>query len=102
MSEKECRSSGDNTERTEGSIRMMIAEEIRKFVQEDSANRLELDGEPIYAEPLIGFVSGQDPLFQQLKEVIGDFQSSPHEAMLKASKLRNFTPPSEEMTGVVS
>jgi epoxyqueuosine reductase len=102
MSEREDGPSRNGLERSEESIRMEIAEEIRRFVRDDPANRLELDGDPIYAEPLIGFVSGQDPLFQKLKEVIGDFHLTPHEAMRKAAPQRNFTPPSEEMTGVIS
>jgi epoxyqueuosine reductase len=102
MNVREGRPRGTGVGRTEESIRKEITEEIKRFVRDDPANRLELDGDPIYAEPLIGFASGQDPLFRQLKEVIGEFHLTPHEAMLKASQLRNFSPPSEEMTSVIS
>lgn len=83
-------------------LRNEIAEEIRRFVREDPTNVLELDGRPIYDEPLIGFASGSDPLFKELKTVIGDFHLTPHEAMQNVAAMRNLEPPSEEMTGVVS
>jgi epoxyqueuosine reductase len=86
----------------EETIRYEIAEEIKRFVRDDPANFLELDGQPIYDEPLIGFASGSDPLFKELKTVIGDFHLTPHEAMQKVAAMRNLEPPTEEMTGVVS
>jgi epoxyqueuosine reductase len=86
----------------EETLRNDITEEIKSFVHVDPGNRLELDGQPIYAEPLIGFASGSDPLFKELKGVIGDFHLTPHEAMQRAALSRNFEPSPEEITGVIS
>ena len=36
--------------------------------------------EPAFAEPLVGFSSGADPLYQQYKEVVGPFHWTPSEA----------------------
>ena len=80
-----------------------IAEEIKGFAREDSGNRLDqLDGSPIYEEPLVGFVAGTDPFFVQLKEVIGKFHLTPHEAVEAIAKDRDVPVPSEEGMGVIS
>ncbi len=80
-----------------------IIDEIKKFVREDPRNRLErLDGSPIFEEPLIGFVGGSDPIFQQLKEVIGEFHCNPYEIMEKIATERKIPIPPEETLGVIS
>ncbi len=80
-----------------------ITEEIKRFVKEDSGNRLErLDGNPIFDEPLVGFVAGNDPIFLQLKEVIGEFHLTPYEVMAKIGKEKSIPIPSEKELGVVS
>jgi ferredoxin len=80
-----------------------ITEEIKRFVRKDSGNRLDrLDGSAIYEEPLVGFVAGNDPIFVQLKEVIGGFHLTPHEAVTAVAKERDVAVPSEEETGVIS
>ncbi|PKN95712.1 MAG: epoxyqueuosine reductase, partial [Chloroflexi bacterium HGW-Chloroflexi-5] len=38
-------------------------------------------GEPIFEEPLVGFVRGNDPIFDQFKKVIGPHHFSPWEIM---------------------
>lgn len=49
-----------------------ITEEIKKFVSEDPGNRLkQLDGSPIFEEPLVGFVAGNDPYSANLKRLLG-------------------------------
>ncbi|MDP2662574.1 MAG: epoxyqueuosine reductase, partial [Dehalococcoidia bacterium] len=59
-----------------------LEEMIRAFVLESPLNRLrDLDGGPIYEEPLVGFADGDDPLFQEYKSIIGDFHLTPREAM---------------------
>jgi epoxyqueuosine reductase len=37
--------------------------------------------EPIWDEPLVGFVAGEDPLFQEYKKIIGDFHFTPREVI---------------------
>ncbi|MFC2073176.1 4Fe-4S double cluster binding domain-containing protein [Chloroflexota bacterium] len=39
------------------------------------------DGEPIWDEPLVGFADGDDPIFQEYKEIIGQFHLTPREVM---------------------
>jgi epoxyqueuosine reductase QueG len=80
-----------------------ITEEIKRFVSEDPGNRLEkLDGSHIFEEPLVGFVAGNDPIFRQLKGVIGEFHLTPYEAMEKIARERGVPIPSEEEIGVIS
>ena len=74
-----------------------------RFVREDSGNRLHrLDDSPIYEEPLVGSVAGNGPIFVELKEVIGEFHLTPHEAITAAAKERDVPALSEEETGVIS
>ncbi len=86
----------------EAAIRAEIINEARKFVRDDPANRLDLDGLPIYDEPLIGFVAGNDSVFRKLKTVIGDFHLTPYVAMQQAASLRGVETPPEESIGVIS
>jgi epoxyqueuosine reductase len=86
----------------EKTIRNEITKEIRKFVREDAANRLELDGLPIYGEPLVGFAAGNDPLFKELKTVIGNFHLTPFEVMQQAGALKSVKTPPEESIGVIA
>lgn len=48
------------------------------------ANTLHLEQEPAWADPLVGFASGDDPLFGEIREHIGDFYWTPREAFGKA------------------
>lgn len=86
----------------EKAIRTEITDKIRNFVREDPANRLTLDGLPIFDEPLVGFASGSDALFGELKTVIGPFHLTPFELMQQAAALRGLPTPPEGSVGVVS
>ena len=80
-----------------------ITEEIKRFVREDPNNRLNLlDGSYIFEEPLIGFVAGNDPIFNKLKEVIGEFHLTPKEAVTKIAENKGISVPSEKEIGVIS
>ena len=80
-----------------------ITGEIERFVGEDPGNRLErLDESPIFERPLVGFVAGSDPVFLQIKEVIGDFHLTPHEAVEKIAESQGITAPGQEQIGVIS
>ncbi len=58
-----------------------IEKAIRDFVRESPANRLPSFGnEPIFDEPLVGFADGNDPIFQEYKEIIDEFYLTPGEA----------------------
>src|SRR5271157_679653 len=80
-----------------------VTQEIERFVREDPGNRLDrLDNTPIYQTPLVGFVSGTDPLFARLKEVIGEFHLTPVEAMEKIAGIRGIEVPDSAQIGVIS
>ena len=52
---------------------------ITKFVLESPANRRKVDGGKYWDTPLVGFASGDDPLFRQYKKIIGKFHLTPQE-----------------------
>jgi len=60
-----------------------LAEEIRRLVATSEANRLGMLGEdtPMFDEPLVGFASADDPIFEEYKEVVGDFHWRPRDLM---------------------
>ena len=87
----------------EQQFREWISVEIGRFVRDDPGNRLErLDGSPIFQPPLVGFVSGSDPIFREIKEVIGEFYMTPLEAVEKIAEGRGVTAPPEDRIGIVS
>ena len=56
-----------------------IQREINDFISSPRNTLNEETGEPAWGEPLVGFSSGADPLYQFFKEDIGDFHLSPIE-----------------------
>ncbi len=81
----------------------LVTQEIERIVREDAANRFEkLDQSPIYQTPLVGFVSGIDPIFTRLKEVIGKFHLTPVEAITKYAERKGIEPPVADQVGVIS
>ena len=87
----------------EQQFREWISGEIERFVREDPGNRLErLDDSPIFQPPLVGFVSGSDPIFRKIKEVVGEFYMTPLEAVEKIAESRGVTAPPEDRIGIVS
>jgi len=80
-----------------------IGGEIKRFVEDDAGNRLDrLDGSPIFQEPLVGFVAGDDPIFSRLKQVIGEFHMSPVEVMGAIARERGLPIPATTEIGVIS
>ena len=59
-------------------------------------------GEPIFDEPLVGFVRGNDPIFDQFKEVIGHHHFTPWEIMRRQAENNGVKPPEPEDISVVS
>ncbi len=64
------------------SMEEKIRDSIVNFVKNSSANRMfHLDGSPFYENPLVGFADGRDPLFEQFKDIIGNYHYTPQEVM---------------------
>ncbi|MBI4595157.1 MAG: hypothetical protein HY730_02135, partial [Candidatus Tectomicrobia bacterium] len=67
-------------------LQLQVEEFIKGMVREDSDNRFnKLDGTPIYDEPIVGFASGADPLFEDYKKIIGNFHMTPREFLEKVA-----------------
>ncbi|MCW3991777.1 MAG: epoxyqueuosine reductase [Candidatus Bathyarchaeota archaeon] len=60
-------------------LALWIEGEIRRFIKSPENTMNDETGEPAWAEPLVGFSSGADPLYQFYKEDIGAFYLSPLE-----------------------
>ncbi|MCJ7640857.1 MAG: epoxyqueuosine reductase [Desulfobacterales bacterium] len=70
----------------------VIEQLIRNFAQTSELNRrVQLDHGIYWDEPLIGFASGNDPLFFDYKTIIGSFHLTPRELISTALKERGRT-----------
>ena len=70
---------------------------IRDFIDNDPANTLENEtGEKAFTDPLVGFASGADPLFEQYKDHVGPFFVTPWE--LFAVTFRDMRIKAEELS----
>lgn len=57
---------------------------IKEYIRTSPLNHLTaFDNEPIVDEPIVGFADGDDPVFQDLKTIIGEFHLTPREVMEK-------------------
>jgi len=56
-----------------------IQKAIIQFTQKSPANRRKVDGGRYWDQPLVGFASGDDPLFRQYKKIIGRYHFTPKE-----------------------
>ncbi len=85
-------------------LQQFLVDAIQQYVAESPLNRLrDIDGSPIFEAPLVGFADGDDPLFQQYKQVVGPFQLTPREALAASLKQENGAqPPDFPKVGVVS
>jgi epoxyqueuosine reductase len=55
---------------------------IKNYTAESAANRLkDIDGSPIFDEPLIGFADGDAAIFDEYKKIIGDFHLTPRQVL---------------------
>ncbi|WP_248635432.1 epoxyqueuosine reductase [Desulfatibacillum aliphaticivorans] len=59
-------------------------------------------GERIFEEALVGFVRGDDPIFEEFKEIIGPHHFTPWEIMAWQAESNGVEPPSPEDISVVS
>lgn len=71
--------------------------EIKRLVREDPANRQE-DGTPYFDQPLVGVAAADDPLFQQYRQIIGDFHLTPHDFLPTATSVVCWVLPIVEST----
>jgi epoxyqueuosine reductase len=61
-----------------------IENAIKEYVRTSPLNHLTaFDNSPIVDEPIVAFADGDDPIFQDLKTVIGEFHLTPREIMEK-------------------
>jgi len=59
-----------------------IVDAIREYVRTSPLNHLTFfDNAPIIDEPVVGFANGDDPIFLDLKAMIGEFHLTPRELM---------------------
>ncbi len=64
-----------------------LEETIKRFVAESEANRLTMiDNSPIFDEPLVAFASGNDPIFTEYKEIIGQFHWHPKDLLEQCAR----------------
>ena len=77
---------------------------IKEKIANHPDNQMEYPfwGEPIFEEPLVGFVRGNDPIFDQLKKVIGPHHFSPWEIMRWQAEKNRVKPPDPDELSVVS
>ncbi|MEI6608568.1 MAG: epoxyqueuosine reductase [Deltaproteobacteria bacterium] len=59
-------------------------------------------GERIFEEPLVGFVRGNDPIFDRFKEVIGHHHFTPWEILCWQAENNGVQPPEPEDLSVIS
>ncbi len=70
-----------------------LATIIKGFINNSPQNTLKNTGdEKAWAEPIVGFSSGSDPLYRFYKEDIGDFYWTPLEVFTKTFPQSNVTP----------
>jgi len=69
-----------------------IEEEIKRFIESPENTMKNEENEPVWAEPLVGFSSGADPLWQFYKEDIGEFYLSPLEFFMHDFPYMKVTP----------
>ncbi len=77
---------------------------VAGFVKDDRVNNLsgDFEGEAIFRDSLVGFVSGADPLLAEYKKIIGPFHHTPDEAMAWAAAEQGVKKPPVKQIGVVS
>jgi ferredoxin len=75
----------DNPER-------FIERAITKFVKDSPANHRKVGRGKYWDKPMVGFASGEDPLFKQYKKIIGRFHFTPQEIFQLTFGKRKISP----------
>lgn len=76
---------------TPAELRVFAETTIRGIVNTSPLNSLHGFAEKAWDSPIIGFASGDDPLFETYKELIGDFYWTPLEVMSRDYEGKIFT-----------
>jgi len=70
---------------------LFLENAIKEYVATSPINCLTtFENAPIFDEPVVVFADGDDPIFQDLKTVIGDFHLTPREALEKHIKSKQW------------
>lgn len=76
---------------------------IKEYIVTSPNNIMpDFPGEHIWEEPLVGFSDGDDPLFKEYKNIIGDFHMTPREVMETLMKRKYLGAYDPEKISVVS
>jgi epoxyqueuosine reductase len=68
-------------------FQLSLVQAIKMFVTRSVHNRLkDIDGSPMWEEPLVGFADGDDQLFGTFKSVVGPFHLTPRAALAAHSE----------------
>lgn len=68
-----------------------LEESIKDFVRTSPLNHLTaFNNAPIVDEPVVGFANGDDPIFGDLKAIIGEFHMTPRELLEKYVASKNW------------
>jgi len=82
-------------------VEQVLQRLIKNFIRESDQNRRSKLGRGVYWEnPLVGFASGADPLFEEYKNIIGSFHFTPREIMENAMKNKRVRFPGSEFEEV--
>ncbi|MBD3194087.1 MAG: epoxyqueuosine reductase [Candidatus Lokiarchaeota archaeon] len=70
-----------------------IRDEINGFLEEHDSNKIQTDDSYIFdPSSLVGFVRGDDPIFEKYKEIIGAFHLKPREVFEKYCEKKKIEP----------
>jgi epoxyqueuosine reductase QueG len=79
LTRKEAGMKGSGRFRFANNPEKFVERAIGKFVKDSPANRRKVGRGKYWDKPLVGFASGEDPLFRQYKKIIGRFHFRPQE-----------------------
>src|SRR5271157_2049043 len=80
-----------NSDQIEKNPAAFLEAEIKKYIANSPNNIMpDFPGEHMWDEPLVGFANGDDPLFTEYKNIIGDFHVTPREALEMNLKKRRW------------
>lgn len=80
-----------------------LKREIKRFAAESEANRFTMIGEdtPMFDEPVVAFASADDPIFEEYKEVVGDFHWKPRDLLEQCAGDENYEGNLEDISVIV-
>jgi len=76
-----------------------FTDKIQDFLTNDPSNRMSTDGSLIFdSNTLVGIASGDDPIFDEYKQIIGSFHLTPKEAFSKFIEKEGITSTLENLS----